>query len=360
MQVIEKKEFLSLTGLRFVAAFYLFVFHIHIRWPVTDLPYLKTIANQGAVGMSLFFMLSGFVLAYSYTDSNRTLKSYLVNRLARIYPVYVAAAVLTLPWMGISSADTGKMFAQGTLLVFSNVLLVQAWLPSLFPFWNNGASWSISVEAFCYVLVPLLLPLLVTQSRRRLYVLVAIFLLLGSLPGLTAAAFPNPLNAVFYSLPIFRLPEFMVGILILFIGRSGVSFRSLGFWLLPVLVLLLVYLGLAGEGMPFYIGHSWIVLPCMGLMLAGLSGGQGVLAWFLSTRLLVWLGKISYCFYSFQALLILSLISYRNALVAQLPALGNNLVLLVAALLVLVGLSALGYYGIEVPARRWIKRRYVH
>ena len=97
-----EKEILSLTGLRFVAAFYVFLFHIHIRWPIADHPFAKKVLDQGAIGMSLFFILSGFILAYRYADGRSTLKDYLINRFARIYPICAVAALVTLPWIGIN------------------------------------------------------------------------------------------------------------------------------------------------------------------------------------------------------------------------------------------------------------------
>ena len=63
----NENELLSLTGLRFVAAFYVFVFHIHISWPLTNIKYLKNIFDQGAIGMSLFFIFYGFAASTKNT-----------------------------------------------------------------------------------------------------------------------------------------------------------------------------------------------------------------------------------------------------------------------------------------------------
>lgn len=53
-----RTTFQSPTGLRFAAAIYVIVFHIHIRWTLTSQPDRKNIPAQGAVKMSLIFMLS--------------------------------------------------------------------------------------------------------------------------------------------------------------------------------------------------------------------------------------------------------------------------------------------------------------
>jgi peptidoglycan/LPS O-acetylase OafA/YrhL len=49
--------------LRFFAALYVFIFHIHLRWPLApESTFLSNLLGQGAIGMSLFFVLSGLVL----------------------------------------------------------------------------------------------------------------------------------------------------------------------------------------------------------------------------------------------------------------------------------------------------------
>ncbi len=311
--------------------------------------------------MSLFFMLSGFVLAYRYADGHSTLKDYFINRFARIYPIYLAAALVTLPWIGISFnsdslADASKGIAQLATLVFSNIFLIQAWFPQYFHYWNVGGSWSISVEAFCYALLPFLLPKLLKASVRQLLSIAAVCWLLATLPGLSAALFDSPSNGVFYSMPIFRLPEFLIGACAFLALRLEFRYRWGAALQVAVLVIFLLYLGVVGPKMPLYVGHNWIALPVIAFMIFSLSNDKGLIASILSCRVFVWLGKISYCFYSFQALIILLLISHHDKLIQSAPALSDNKVLAIASLTVLVALSAAGYYFVEEPARRWIRR----
>ena len=150
-KITDKPEILALTGLRFVAAFYVFIFHMNGRWSITSNQFLGNILSQGAIGMSMFFMLSGFVLTYVYGDGKTSYKNYLVNRFSRIYPLYIFAAVISLPWIKGFLAPTIDI-KQIILLIISNILVVQAWIPQFFNYWNDGGSWSISVEFFCYLL----------------------------------------------------------------------------------------------------------------------------------------------------------------------------------------------------------------
>lgn len=313
--------------------------------------------------MSLFFMLSGFVLALRYSNGASSYKSYLINRFARIYPIYVVAAVATLPWLGItfgsgSIVDVAKGLGQCTLLVLANILLIQAWFPQYFGYWNDGGSWSISVEAFCYLLLPLILPNLMRISMRKLVAIAAVCFLLSVLPGLSAALFSGPSNNVFYSMPIFRLPEFIMGICVNLAIRQKTwnwDGKALSIFQFLVLIIFIVYLGFVGPVLPLYVGHNWIVLPVIAFIIFSLSSDNGPIASILSSAVFVWLGKISYCFYSFQALLILFLISHHDEFVHVMPYLANNKVLAAGSLVSLVAVSALGYYLIEVPARGAIK-----
>ena len=102
----------TLTGLRFFAALWVVVFHMgrgwleSIRFPefqvgpfyvqVQNFP--VAIANFGYAAVSLFFLLSGFILAYAYLQLGQkqsiSKKSFWVARLARLYPLYIFAAVI--------------------------------------------------------------------------------------------------------------------------------------------------------------------------------------------------------------------------------------------------------------------------
>lgn len=359
----SRGEILPLTGLRFVAAFYVFLFHIHIRWPLTSEPFLKSVLDQGAIGMSLFFVLSGFVLCYQYAGRRVTYTAFIVARFARIYPIYLIAAILTLPWMGIASGDgsiSGWFIAsaQRAMLAFTNIFLIQAWFPQFFQLWNDGASWSISVEAFCYVLLPLVLPKLGGLSRLKLRVVLVVCLMLAALPGLSATLFDGPASSVFYSLPIFRLPEFMCGVCACLATRTErVSIRGT-FSLIAVIVAFIVYLGIFGSKFSIYVGHNWLTIPVITFIIFTSATSKGGVSKLLSASLLRWLGKISYCFYSLQALLILLLIDHHKDLISSFPFLSNNLYLCISALIVLTIASAISHYLIEEPVRQRIKNMF--
>jgi len=352
-----------LTGLRFLAAFYVFIFHIQIRWPLfPSSEFLTNFIGQGAVGMSLFFILSGFLLAYRYGNRGESYRNYLVNRFSRIYPVYVVAALLTLPWIGIplqaDSLYTGiKQIAAIISLFVVDALLLQAWFPQLFWYWNNSGSWSISVEAFCYVLLPFILEPIEKLSTAGVKRVAVMCYACAVLPGLSIVLFYGPNPDLYYSMPIYRLPEFILGVCTAILAqRITASPRLISAWQIGGMAFLIAYLGFIGNKLPIFIGHNWIVLPVVALTIFSTAHSFGVLSRVLSSRVLVYCGHVSYSFYSFQVVLLFALKSNHAELVASFPVFADNRALLAASFVVLMAMSAAGYHWIEEPARLWIKR----
>ncbi len=313
--------------------------------------------------MSVFFILSGFILAYQYAGARTTQKSYLVNRFARIYPIYAFTAIATLPWIGItfvstSNTDIATGIGQGILLIFANIFIIQAWFPQFFSFWNDGASWSISVEVFCYIILPFASTLLEQLTIRQLCAVAFICILFSALPGLSAALFPSPAVSIFYSLPIFRLPEFILGVCTCLAAKEGLGNRYGTFSQLVVLAVIFIYLGFAGPALPIYVGHNWIVAPSIAFIILSLSNSRGFISLILSSKPLLWLGKISYCIYSLQFLIIVPLIKHHDVIIEKFSLMQNNWILAMTALFFLILFSGIANYFIEEPSRIWIKRRY--
>ncbi len=313
--------------------------------------------------MSIFFMLSGYLLAYRYADANTTFREYFVKRIARIYPTYLVAALVTLPWIGIGFdsyslkteiASAVKIF----LIVVSNVFLIQAWFPVYFGLWNNGASWSISVEIFCYLLLPIALPLLLKLRRKQIFLVTTICYLLAVLPGMTSYLFADPANMIFYSLPIFRFPEFLIGVCIYLAIRSGCEYQFGSFVQALVWFLFFFYLGTFGAALSGYVGHNWLALPVIGFSLFSLSTDKGIIPKIFALPIFLWLGRLSYGFYSFQALVILYLIGNHDRLINELPALSNEKLMAAAAFLTLLFISGTSYFFIEEPSRRRITKHW--
>lgn len=305
-------------------------------------------------------MLSGYILARRYCN-DLELKSYFISRFAKIYPIYVVAAVITIPWIGIDfngdALNFFKSFIQLSSLVLANILLIQAWFPPMFNHWNNGGSWSISVEFFLYFIFPFLVPLLNKLNNKNVIFLIACLFVGTVLPGLVMITF-TPAFFAFYSIPLFRLCEFVLGILAFQIMRD----RKLTSWrweagLFLATAVVCCYLGVLGNKLPNYISHNWIVIPFIFLTLLVLGNSTGLICRFLSLRIFTWFGHISYCFYSFQVLIILFLIDNGKEIASAYPSLQNNWILCCCSFIILTLISWLSFSFIEEPLRKKIRQR---
>lgn len=369
-----KKELPALTSIRFIAAFLIFIFHIHIRWSLDAPQFVVNIISQGAVGMSLFFILSGFILTYNYYqlpfDSSTKRLDYFVRRFARVYPVYFVAAVLSVPWL-ISIPKINQNILpeyaahaiQLVFIVFSDVSLTHAWFPSLFNYWNNGLSWSLSVEAFFYLLFPFLLPLLLGLNRKQLLGILSICYVLSVLPGLAWCLFdpkPAPAIPIVYALPINRLPEFIVGMIlgIVFIRNKRVS-ENISVKVLAAVTVVIVYLGIVGASLPLFVTHNFLIVPLFAMIIYWCAQlERGPLKIILGNGGLRFLGESSYSFYLMQFFPILIAKQYYNIVLQYAPFLEKIWILTIVLLGITIFLAATSYKIIELPARKYIMTRY--
>ena len=199
----------SLTGLRFVAAFGVFGFHVA--------PYLVGTAHevvgepfgQGSCGVSFFFILSGVVLTWSRRPTDTPWRFYR-RRFARIYPDYLAAWLLTIAVIGYEGA-TYYLHAGALSLV-----LLEAWVPktNLVEGWN-GVSWTLSCEVFFYLVFPYIVGRI--EKLRRPLRLVPVLCLPTLTVGIVATvAYPHADPQVLVWLlnfcPLIRICEFVIGI----------------------------------------------------------------------------------------------------------------------------------------------------
>jgi peptidoglycan/LPS O-acetylase OafA/YrhL len=155
----------QLTLTRFIAALSVVFFHGGHQ---LDIVRYFPMLTAGPTAVGYFFVLSGFVMALVYYRPGIPFdfRSYWLARFSRIYPVYILAFALTcLHYLSILSKIKPPK-------VLANVFLYQAWIPD-FALSFNIAAWSLSVEVFFYLILPLLL-LWAMQRPARQVIWVAI------------------------------------------------------------------------------------------------------------------------------------------------------------------------------------------
>ncbi|WP_446744643.1 acyltransferase family protein [Silvibacterium acidisoli] len=281
----------ALTGIRFVAAIQVVLFHFGAGFAGRhNAPVLLTNAlANGWTAVTLFFILSGFILSYTYCgqiEEPGGKTRFWEARFARIYPVYFLSLILCWPFN--SHPGPGLSIAVFTM--------VQNWNPFHVEYggaWNMPA-WTLSTEAFFYLLFPFVLPLLEKCSVRALRFVAAATLLLIVF-GHTMTHAIDPLTRVTgLPLPVFRFPEFLAGMTLglIFLRSPRPSPRP---WLsLAAILSLLVIL--------CFVKGSWLSLMAIPLavLIYELAAGNSLLARFLGSRPLTLLGGASYAIYLLQ------------------------------------------------------------
>ncbi|MFI1967846.1 hypothetical protein BLA24_22450 [Streptomyces cinnamoneus] len=287
----------SLTGLRWCAAALIFCYHFSFEESAAGsgqhVGQLRHLTLAGPSAVSFFFVLSGFVLAWSARTAD-TAGGFWRRRFARIYPshaVTFCVAVVMLLWMGLTLDP---------LTGLANLTLTQAWVPD--PevwFGYNGVSWSLSCEFFFYFAFPFLIGPLRRLRSRGLWAVVAagnLFVVLFPLYGrdLAYAAGWHP-KFLLYLLPPVRLAEFVVGIALALLVRNG-SWRGPGLGvslgLSCAAALWLVHL----VPYDFHWSACTIVPYTLTIAAAAHADARGSRSPFRN-RVLVYLGEISFSFY---------------------------------------------------------------
>ena len=94
-----KNYFPQLTGLRAIAAYMVYFFHTLSSTHIPADNVFDYILQTGYLGVSVFFVLSGFLICYRYSDnfklSKQWFQNYMINRIARIYPLFFILTVFT-------------------------------------------------------------------------------------------------------------------------------------------------------------------------------------------------------------------------------------------------------------------------
>jgi peptidoglycan/LPS O-acetylase OafA/YrhL len=383
----------ALTSVRFFAALHVVLYHSQSIL-ASFLPgprWLHNVIESGPVSVGLFFVLSGFILAYTHLgppeEGRLRRRPFWVARFARVYPVYFLGLVVAAP-LAVRGFLRGGATPVWFAAVLANVLeLVQAWSPQFALAWN-APGWSLSAEAFFYLLFPFVAPKLWPLRGRGLLLALLVFWGLAQVaPALYALAPPGgwlggrgpppafwtaamnglpyvrwetPWYALIQYNPLTRLPEFLFGVALgrLYLLHDAPA-RYPAAWSLAAAgaaaALLAVLAGASAALRHSLFFHNGLLTPLYGVLVYGLARSRRTaLSGALSLRPLVVLGEASYALYILHVPLLDILTEIgRHLPSGSVPALPFFAAYLGAALLA----SLVVLRRVEEPARRLLRRR---
>ena len=377
---LQPPQLRELTSTRFVAAMAVLLGHFA---DLLTLPPLVTQLISGGIGVSFFFVLSGFILCYRYWDtfidgiSVDKFRRYFVARIARVYPLYVVALVLiTGLYLSIVALRPGTIDFPSNPLVswLTNLLAVQTFAPTRVTqqFWN-GPGWSISTEFGFYLLLPLILAGIAKYVRgfAGLVMVLSCTIALGVLAqaGTLWMVIGYGWDRTFWLDTVasrnilWRLPEFVTGVItarLLFGGHlsclGSASARNSLLIGSVALVLLLNLLPWPTEDHAFMIMRQFrldlgYMVPFAGVI-AALAAGPTLMSTLLQRPFSEILGESSYALYIFHWIPWTAL-SVLKAVGMTIPP-----VAVVGVILFTVLFSVGSYLMFEKPVRGYLRGRY--
>ena len=402
------RDIQALTGLRFLAALSVAMAHgvQHIVPFAGAKPLWHLLLSQlSAIGMPLFFVLSGFVIHYNYASivragSGRRIFNFFVARFTRIYPLFVICLFADLAWKFCYAqlpATTAQALPFYLTMTQSWVFRLLAGQSLIFQFgWSPQVAWSVSTEWFFYCAYPLVC-MLVMRLRTAQSTRVAIGLLVAVASGglIFGAQFAQVIDGfaatsidpaagagggnlsfrfwLFYFSPYLRILEFLLGCLCAHLimrlrdrppeaaeRRAGLELTVVAAALTVGLYLLLYPLvGYVAVLSPYLVlirqGFG-LALPCALLIFCCARYDNPIVRLLASPRLVL-CGEASYSLYLLHMVVIDGFrFESADSGISALVTVGN-LMRLAVTIVTAIGLSLVSWQVVEIPARRVLRSR---
>jgi peptidoglycan/LPS O-acetylase OafA/YrhL len=344
-----KMKLEQLTFTRFLAAMAIVVFHYGENAFPFDTGIINFVFKQSYVGVSYFFLLSGFIMMIAYHHKDKIASiDYLKRRFARIYPVYLLSMVILIA----NSIVFGLHI--NYLGIFSlGLSLTQAWFPGhVLSF--NAEAWTLGIEFLFYFCFPILFNRI---YKKRSYKSVAVFIIMVFVASqllthvLNYSSFykgdPSESHEFIYYFPIMHFNQFLMGNLAAMFFIRGVKTRNYDL-LIVFLVLSTLMVLKAGLNVNF---HNGLLAVLFAPLIILISANNGCFTSWFNRKAFVFLGEMSFSVYILQYpiyTLVRELYKCLNVHDAN--------VIFYTGLLVLLVLSAIVYRFFELPMRSRINR----
>ena len=353
----ERPYLKNLNGLRFIAASYTIFFH-YFSIPGAD--FLNNFFMHGHISVPFFFLLSGFVLSYSYQDypfeKVGNIKRYITNRFIRLAPIYYIAMMLALPLLIYNQRTEELSLVKNVFYSFMHLSFAHSIIPikELMNFWNIH-SWSLSVEMFLYFCSPILILKVSSFNFKHILYSLALLLIINSIIFFYFSGYFTKSIAISNHFAPLYFATFFNGIVLarLFLLKKSFfdRFSSLSFLISSVLLIVSFFANLNKEFYSafnpfFHISFSLLILS---------SSTENNFNRFLGNKTFFFLGEASYAMYILQAPVKFYTQQFLSKVVGYMKFDGFlfNLTIYSA---ILIGAIILSTY-IDPPARKYLKKK---
>lgn len=321
--------------LRIVAALMVFTIHLFIFVPGLPKP-LQDILSNGSYGVSIFFVMSGFLI-FDSLERSKSLKEYYIKRASRILPAYYAILIVGIVfWGAVWKQMPPDTYAHmGWLRYF---LCLNTWIPSNdYGYWNNlWGLWTISCFVFFYLIAPFLKKVICSFNRAAVFMAamipatVVLAKVLQILFGMMGASEPQMLCV---DNPVYSLNTFAMGICAWYAYREGKE---------KVFLKMAVILFAGFMGLNWFNRISWGMLTALVMMI------------FIDLRInsqrivsvIKAAGRYSFCLYLVH-LCVIEIIDYYNI---------TGMLYLILAVLLSVMAAVFLYHCVEKPCAILLKK----
>ncbi|MGH1518934.1 acyltransferase family protein [Chryseobacterium sp. JK1] len=334
----------QITFTRFVAAMAIVVSHFNKDLFLYKIDYISNLFLRANVGVSYFFILSGFIMIIAYHKKDKIdYFEFYKNRFARIYPLYIVGLLLYF-------MTRSEMFEGYKILLYG--LGIQTWIPGEAMI-LNFPGWSISVEFLFYLLFPLLYNYFYSRDNKTIWIVTIMIWLITQVfsnlyPVYGAYEGPHTKSHEFlYYFPLWHLNEFLIGNLAgLFFVKN---FKQKNYDVYVVLIFLLILLSLIFVPLFYHNGlMALLFVPAILLI----SANNGKITKLFSMKPLEYLGEISYAIYITHIPVLYLL---REFLKWQGYQFNIDLVFAIYIVVVLIS-STVFYQCIEKPMRNILRK----
>jgi len=361
-QLAYPQDLKPLTSLRFIAAFWVLLYHFkdHLGLGMGQFG----LVADGYLGVDLFFTLSGFILAHVYLSQLEGGRfgygGFLKNRIARVYPMHLAAlAAMLVLFVGATAmgAGVGSPDAFKWSDLPAHLFMVHAWGATAAVGWNFP-SWSISAEWAAYLLFPLVAGVVLSAKRwAGLFAAGALALCVASFWALSNLHYVLPwvgndfsqMTAQIGALRI--LPSFLLGVALYAFGRAHAAPKS---WAWPIVAVSAGWV-LAVTALGWWEGLTWFGLAGLLYGLAETSR-HGIDAP-MSGRVLVFLGAASYALYMIHLPIdIVWFHALERLGITETSDFALRVGAMVGVFVACIVASVFAYLWIEEPARKFTRK----